>query len=486
MSPHTPQAVQLRHPVSGAAPAAPVRVGFCLAVVVALVLGGPAAAWGKTRLAVLPFQGPGAEELEKALLGALPKNVGLVPLVQVDRALEKAGGKLPMSSGEYMNLASRVRASAVLAGRTSNGGPWRLRLAVREGGTGAPMAGVDITGRTKTELLANVRRQVPRSLRNLMQPAPVVPAQPEPAPVVQPEPPPPPAPDLRAVAMAAPAKSKSKARAARPAEEEQESAQADPEPEAEELPPPRTEARVAARAARPTQESPLLELSVGPRVLSRAFIYTDNVSGLPGYTLPAALGLFAEAEFYPAARSKSPVRNFGVAGLWEASMGATTTGRDGTGAHTTRSKSYRMGLRYRLQSPNFLMMFGGDYGEHQFDLAIKDAIAPNVVYSLLRPSVSGRAQLGSGLSLGVTAAYLHVLSVGKMGDPNRFPRVRAKGAEVGALLGYALDKDFEVRLVADLRHYAHHMHAKAGDPLVVGGAVDEHFGAALLISYRMR
>jgi hypothetical protein len=86
----------------------------------------------------------------------------------------------------------------------------------------------------------------------------------------------------------------------------------------------------------------------------------------------------------------------------------------------------------------------------------------------------------------VTAAYLHVLSVGDLGDSDRFPRMTAKGAEVNVMVGMELDRDFELRLVADLRHYAHSMNVKQGDPLIVGGAVDEHFGASLLINYRLR
>jgi hypothetical protein len=229
----------------------------------------------------------------------------------------------------------------------------------------------------------------------------------------------------------------------------------------------------------------LLELSVGPRVMSRAFIYTDNVAGLPGYTLPAAVGVFSEAEIYPGARSSSLVRNLGLAGLWEASMGAKTVGRDGAGTYLTRARSYRAGLRYRVKSDKGMVILGADYGEHSFDLKVEDVLPPNVAYSLFRPSLGGRISLGS-VSLGLTAAYLHVISVGGLGDRTRFPRIRAKGAEVNALLGYALDRDFELRLLADLRHYAHHMHVKPGDPLIVGGAVDEHFGASLLISYRLR
>jgi hypothetical protein len=256
----------------------------------------------------------------------------------------------------------------------------------------------------------------------------------------------------------------------------------------EEVPPAKKrdpDATLATGPRRASVPEPLLELSVGPRVMSRAFIYTDNVAGLPGYTLPAALGAFAEAEIYPGARSTSAVRNFGLAGVYEASLGAKTVGRDGSGNNLTRGKSYRAGIRYRLKSGDSSLTMGGDYGEHSFDLQVDDVIAPNVVYELFRPSVAGRMSLGV-LSLGVTLAYLHVLSVGDLGDSDRFPRMTAKGAEVGLMVGYELDRDFELRLTADLRHYAHSMNVKQGDALIVGGAVDEHFGASLLINYRLR
>src|SRR5205814_152157 len=117
---------------------------------------------------------------------------------------------------------------------------------------------------------------------------------------------------------------------------------------------------------------------------------------------------------------------------------------------------------------------------------VSDAVPPNVKYSMIRPSASVRAEAGGGLSLNLTVAYLHVLSVGDMGQDNRFPRDSAVGAEVDAGVGYAVDESFELRLVADLRHYAHSMHVKAGDPFPVGGALDEHFGAALMINYHAK
>jgi hypothetical protein len=161
-------------------------------------------------------------------------------------------------------------------------------------------------------------------------------------------------------------------------------------------------------------------------------------------------------------------------------------GRDGQRSYPTRTSSYRLGPRYQARDGNFVVTVGADYAEQKFELDVAEAVPPNVDYTLLRPSLGARMEVTSGVSLGLEAAYLHILSVGGLGDDNRFPRMSSVGAEVGAMVGYALDSDFEVRLTADLRHYAHNMHARPGDAYVVGGAVDEHFGASLLLNYRIR
>ena len=97
-----------------------------------------------------------------------------------------------------------------------------------------------------------------------------------------------------------------------------------------------------------------------------------------------------------------------------------------------------------------------------------------------------RAEAGGGLSLNLTLAYLNVLSVGELGQDDRFPRDTVVGAEVGAGIGYTVDENFELHFVADLRHYAHSMNVRPGDKYLVGGALDEHFGVALLVSYHAR
>jgi len=186
------------------------------------------------------------------------------------------------------------------------------------------------------------------------------------------------------------------------------------------------------------------------------------------------------------AESTSPGRHFGLAGHFETSIGVKTVGRNGAASEDTSLSSYSVGGRYRTTSNNFVFTFGADFGEHRFNLDVLDTVPPNVRYTILRPSAAMRANAGGRLSLIVTLAYLDVLSVGAMGENDRFPRDKAVGAEVGAGIGYRIDGSLDVRLAADLRHYAHRMNVQQGDPLIVGGALDEHFGASLLVSYHSR
>ena len=134
------------------------------------------------------------------------------------------------------------------------------------------------------------------------------------------------------------------------------------------------------------------------------------------------------------------------------------------------------------------MLLGADYAQHYFNLTVDNALPPNVNYSAVRPSLTGRVAMGPKLTLSITAAYLHILSVGQLGTEDRFPRITSLGAEAGAMLSYQLDNELELGVGADLRHYAHAMNVQQGErqERLVGGALDEHFGATMLLTYRLR
>jgi hypothetical protein len=228
--------------------------------------------------------------------------------------------------------------------------------------------------------------------------------------------------------------------------------------------------------------------SLGPRVVSRAFVFTDNFAGLPGYNLPGAPALAGEVEFFPAAHmSGTLARNVGFAAFYETSIGAKTTTADGSSG-ATLSRAYRLGARYRVPIASSAVLLGADYAQHYFNLTVDNALPPNVNYSAVRPSITGRVAMGPKLTLGITAAYLHILSVGQLGAGDRFPNITSLGAEASAMLSYQLDNELELGVGADLRHYAHAMNVQAGDrqDRLVGGALDEHFGATMLLTYRLR
>jgi hypothetical protein len=490
------------------------RAPLSLAAIGCLIslLMSPAVARAKPRVAILPFVGPGGEDIENPIIETLPRGYLMVPLEQVDKAVRPFGKRVPTSAPFYVAMARRLAALAVIEGRTSADGGWRLRMTVRRGGNGSIAGALDFRAATRKELEAKVRSQAPNWMQGLLDKAAGYPTPPPPGGPVR-------VPDASRVAE--PARLPATPRMKEIALAEASAGRAEVRDESTS-----TEERTADRVGRGSAatrregrdegrrgngddaaaeaeaagdrgdddgrglpaDAPLRwEFSVGPRVISRAFVFTDNLAGLPGYTLPATTGVSGEATFFPAAHSRSAARHFGFSGEWASSVGAKTVGRDGARSYPTRSLSYRVGPRYQWRQSNFALNLGADYGNHQFQLDVSDAVVPpNVDYTFLRPNVSTQLDVAAGISLRLEVAYLNILSVGGLGDEDRFPRISSVGAEVGAMVGYALDSDFEIRLSASLRHYAHNMHAKAGDRYMVGGAVDEHFGGSLLLTYRIR
>jgi hypothetical protein len=408
---------------------------------VCFVLGGRAEA-ATRRIAVLPFEGPSAGEVQAVIGSSLAADRTVVPADMVARAVRQVG-RNDTSPEAYAAVARRLNAGAIVDGRVIKDDRWRLRLSVRSGNSGALAGTVMWSGARLRDLVANVQRGAPAWMQSILdEGAGTVSRTPAPA------------------------------------------AESDPDPE---VPPTSVAAKApAADAASSGPPEPIWEISLGPRVVSRTFTYTDNLSNLPGYTLAGAPALVAEAELFPTATSTSLARHFGFAGHFESSFGVKTEGRDGAASHSTTVRAYWGGARYRMPVNNFLINVGVDYGVHAFVMDVDDVVAPNVRYTFLRPSLGGRAEAGGGISLSLTAAYLHILSVGGMDDPARFPRITATGVDFVGSIAYAVDKEFELRLLADLRHYAHTMHVRPGDPMIAGGALDEHFGAALLLTYRHR
>jgi hypothetical protein len=402
---------------------------------------------GEDIILVLPLDGPAARKLDGVVVAAIPTGLAKVPVPVAARADQLLRERDPTTGEDeaYAIVAHRLQAAAVIEGVVSRADEWHLRLSMRRGDDGTAMGGATWSGANEVALAAAIRREVPAWVNTMLAQmrtrAPGIPTEPPPI-SVQP------------------------------------------------VSPRRPAARVRSPARDPFEDplrerpQPTWELSVGPRVLARTFKYSQNMAGLPGYSLVGAAAIGGELTIYPVTDSTSPMRSLGINGAGLTTVGAKI--RTGGIARDTSVRSFRLGPRYRVQREALVFTGGADFGQDSAEIDAPDETPPNVRYTFLRPSIDGRWEVNPRLSLGLTLAYLHVLSLGPMGSADRFPHDTVLGAEVGAAVGYAVDDNLEVRLCVDLRHFAHAMNFQAGDPYVVGGALDEHVGLALLVAYRSR
>ncbi len=433
-----------------------VTLVFCLMTAAA----SEARAIGK--VAVLPFTGPQLPVVQRALYVAqrivtssIPPAYQLVPPADLSRTM---GGGRPAAPAEFTGLARRHEATALIEGvmTVEQRRRWRLKVVVRRASTGMPVGTVTWSGLGSKPLISNLQRNANQWVASLLQRTGGPTADP-------------PGGGGSPVPMASGDDEPSDSDRPRAADDDAS-----------------LSSGVTAGRGRSNVPS-TWAFSIGPKLMSRAFVFTDNVAALPGYNLPGAPALAAEVEFYPAPRGSGILRNIGLVGFYETSIGAKTQQSDG-GTGTTLARSYRVGARYRIPFENSAVLLGTDYTQHYFNLDVNNALPPNVNYTAIRPSLGGRVPMGRKLILGLQAAYLHILAVGALADADRFPNLTTIGAEAGAMLSYRLDTDLDVTAGVDMRYYAHSMNAQANDPpdRLVGGAIDAHFGASMMLTYRLR
>jgi hypothetical protein len=429
---------------------------FCLVT----AAGTEAKAIGK--VAVLPFTGPQIPVVQRAVFvcqrivtSSIPPAYQLVPAGEVARMAR------PNAPAEFTAMARRLEATALIEGivTVEQRRRWRLRVVVRRASTGMPVGTVTWSGLGSKPLISNLQRNAGQWVASLLQRTGGPTADPPgggrdgdmPVPLAE--------------------------------NEDEPSADDRPRPAEDDDSPP----GLTASGRRTRNVPSTWAFSLGPRLVSRAFVFTDNFAALPGYNLPGAPALAGEVEFFPAPRTSGLAKNIGFVGFYETTIGAKTQRSDG-GTGTTLARSYRVGARYRIPLESSAVLLGTDYAQHYFFLDVDNALPPNVNYSAVRPSITGRVPMGSKLMLGLTAAYLHILGVGDLAKEDRFPRLTTLGAEAQATLGYRIDRDLDLTAGADMRYYAHSMNAAAGDRIdrLVGGAIDVHFGGSVMLTYRLR
>jgi hypothetical protein len=249
-----------------------------------------------------------------------------------------------------------------------------------------------------------------------------------------------------------------------------------------------------------------LDVTVGGRVYSRAFRYTDTIEQLGGtasplidYNLDAAPMPLAALHWYPGAHFTDGVgSHIGITAGYE--MGIATQVRyiDPAGTESSFSQSHSLwyaGLRGRIPISMVTLGLGANYGGHSFSLKDDSGEAPagvcadgepcplfpNVNYSFLE--LGGDAEFHVGdLFLGAQAAYLLVLNSGDISSDEWFPNAKASGLHLGAYAGWGLSPAFDLLGGIDTRLYGFNFNpvdTARPDERVAGGATDKFISAWL-------
>ena len=252
-----------------------------------------------------------------------------------------------------------------------------------------------------------------------------------------------------------------------------------------------------AATAEPAPSGPgsrWLELAVGARAFSRTLAYNQLASpGVRHYQLALGPAAVLDLAFYPLALAlDGPAAGIGLVAAIEQAVGTSSQlAADGTfpngATFPTSMREFAGGIRYRIPLDAWQLGAAVTGGEHAFwftsgagaDRAALDI--PNAIYRFVRGGVDVRVAVTADFSLAAGAGYRHVLNQGGA-IRNGFPHLTVAGVDANVGASYAITRNIEARVQADVRRYFYDMHSVAGDARLAGGAVDQYLSIAALLA----
>jgi hypothetical protein len=449
------------------------------AAAVALLLAAtglaPAAALaaGETnpRVALGGFRGPQAARMRDAVEGALLRRYFVVPESIIAEAARQSGGRL-RSDEDFAAVGKSLNVNAFLSATVRKQKTWQVDMVVRKGDTGQPIGRFAWSDSRIKSLAASLARSTPTRLRALMS-ADVVARRADTEAAVMASPqaePPPPAPKHDTAAAAT--------RAGGDDQDDEDDADTDAGPA-------QTDDHHPAVPAPANRKIPYMEFSVGGRVFNRSVTYSDNVSGLRAYKLSGATAISADIVLHPLA-------SFGeTARTWQAGLGLTgnltygvgvSSKAEGGASASTSVHGYEVGMHQQIVFGSLDLIPRVGYMADTF-IANVGTDSPDVSYHSLRVGLATRVAVTSQTTIRASIDYLHVLSAGPLNDDARFPRATVRGLDASIGLSYRLSDSFEVDVQGALRRYGIDTKVTRGDPLIVGGAVDQYLSFVTGLTY---
>jgi len=438
------------------------RIAFLAAALGAALLASPAAAAGRSRIAIGPVAGDRraavATQLAETLCGS--HDCVLWPRVSTGGRADPVKLRRARVAGVVTGTLRAGRVNLVFTGPA---GPLRWR------------GSVDAERRLPGELLDRIAVDLERRLRPPEAPPAPTSAAPPPAPA---EPPPlPPALGARPPAAPAPAPLEP------PAREPVAGPPRTLRPEPPALPPPTvTPARPAARAS-PERRAPRLVAELGGFWNSRALDFEAAGAGsgtLYTYDAKAILGPRGRLEVYPGRwLADGAVAGLGLFGEGAFSMGLSTeapSGEDRTSQFTRLSA----GALWRLPAGSRVVLVP-EVGWASQRLSVDPAIPglPDAELSGVEGRLGAELALTPGVTLLAGAGYVRWLSAGDLveGDPAYFPGGDASALEAELGADVAVGGPFSVRVVAELSTTTYDLDPDPSGTYRADGADDRFVGA---------
>lgn len=258
--------------------------------------------------------------------------------------------------------------------------------------------------------------------------------------------------------------------------------------------PPIPDSAVAAESSRPPGAEPWLDLSAAVHLFTRDLSYRDDIFfSLRPYVLLLGPAIAVSATAYPAALlGDGAASRVGIGLAYEHAVGLTSVDTSDPARRLkfpTTSNAFRGGVQYRHPAGAFDVAVRAGFGWRSY--AVDNAAdrpkppIPSVFYSHLFVAGGGRWRVHRAFSLDATVGWRQLVGTGEFGAAGYFPRARGGGVE--ASLGVAIPvRPVEIRASAELERYFFKINPELGDPLIVGGALDQFLGLRVGVGYGLR
>lgn len=450
-----------------------------LIAVAVLILGLSRAEAASKRIGVPKFRGAQEALVRKKVMQVLKAHgYELVRSRDMESAAEIAGGL--DSDSSLRSVAKDLALTAIITGEVS---AKRAKLTVHDGSDGSTLGEANFAGANPRKLAAEVggafwrklggevaRAKLPSDAKkNQKASAPEAGEDTDEA-------------GEGAAAAASPAESgeskpAAESEGAAPVAEDTGSRKKKPKPEAE----------AAPEESAPGAPSGLawLDVAISVSALNRNLTY--HQVAYPPANQPSPYSL----PFWPVGTLTAVVYPFdplvgGMLGNWGfhanamVGLGVSSKLQNGTTSFSSTVHDFSIGSRFRFPfgAANDLFV-AASYGEDAFTFNGQNRSSlrtPDTIYRYARGGLGLELPLSPALSMSAGAGYRLVTNkAGPQISTSFFPHLTVAGADAQAALTWMFSDLYALRFGIDFKRYWYSMNSRAGDPFLVGGAVDQSF-----------